>query len=971
MAGISQTIPSYYGGISQQADELKHSGQVKDIINGIPDLTYGLYKRPGAKRITSPDTQGKLANVQSGGTWFHYYRDEDEGSYVGQIAADGTPRIWKASGDNAGDEQTIAYGSTDGANSTNLKAYLATATPENIQNITINDTTLFCNRSKEVLLTADTATAKPEAYAAYIEVLRTENGRQYALNLHDSDTTTAVQVATRINIKSSTLSTAWGTGNCPGIGVQVFGHSETYAGKAGGVSSDAKNLIFRITTLGQVGDNSQDDNDSVSANGFRCAYSKSVDLLHGGTDWHSGDETTVTLTQAETSYNYVIEVKDSETVNVKGTINSGVNGIIRPVPTPWDSQTAVSIDSILGGIQAELGSTGLSYKVIGNGIYLSSSSNFSVEVCHPDLMRVMQDEVSDVSQLPNQCRHGYIVKVSNSQQSDEDDYYMKFVGQNNKDGPGAWVECTKPGIRTKLDANTMPVKISRTGLANEGTANEIATFTLDRITWNQRLVGDDTTNKKPEFVSKKTAYGDTADESRYINKILFFRNRLTLLSGEWVVTSRPGNLFNFWSDSALAVGNRDPINISSSSTLPSPLYDGIETAAGLLVYTTNAQYLLSSDDAIFNPDTAKLRRVSSYNYNKTIPPISLGTSIGFVDNSNKYSTFYEVVGVRREGEAQLINQTKVVPTLLDKNIDLITNSRENELVLLGKTGSNIVTAYKYVTIGDQRIQSAWFKWQLKNNLKYHFVIDDQYFFLDANDYLQSINLSQASDDPSITEEGVNYLIHLDNYTTIYGGVYDSTTNLTTFTNGVNSCVSDWITAITNGSSNLVVIDTETGNDRYGRYAPCTITGGSTFTVPGDWATNVASGTPLYIGYLYDYQVDLPRFYTKKQVGEQVVSDTSASLVLHRLKFSFGKIGLYETTLNRIGKLNYTDVHESAILDNYNASDAPYLEETIKTIPVYEKNKNVDVTIKSSHPAPATLRSLSWEGDYSPMYYRRG
>ena len=48
-----------------------------------------------------------------------------------------------------------------------------------------------------------------------------------------------------------------------------------------------------------------------------------------------------------------------------------------------------------------------------------------------------------------------------------------------------------------------------------------------------------------------------------------------------------------------------------------------------------------------------------------------------------------------------------------------------------------------------------------------------------------------------------------------------------------------------------------------------------------------------------------------------------------------------------------------------------LDEIIKTIPVYDKNKNVDVTLKSTHPSPCTLRSMQWEGDYSPMYYRRG
>ena len=53
MAGITQTIPSYTAGISEQPDQLKAPGQVVDTINSIPDLINGLYKRPGAKRIGS------------------------------------------------------------------------------------------------------------------------------------------------------------------------------------------------------------------------------------------------------------------------------------------------------------------------------------------------------------------------------------------------------------------------------------------------------------------------------------------------------------------------------------------------------------------------------------------------------------------------------------------------------------------------------------------------------------------------------------------------------------------------------------------------------------------------------------------------------------------------------------------------------------------------------------------------------
>ena len=105
-------------------------------------------------------------------------------------------------------------------------------------------------------------------------------------------------------------------------------------------------------------------------------------------------------------------------------------------------------------------------------------------------------------------------------------------------------------------------------------------------------------------------------------------------------------------------------------------------------------------------------------------------------------------------------------------------------------------------------------------------------------------------------------------------------------------------------------------------------------------------------------------------GDSPTSDVNSSLVVHRIKLHFGKIGLYETTLERVGKNDYTEVYVSTELDEYDASDAPYLDEFIKTVPIYEKNTNVDVILRSSHPAPATLHALSWEGDYSPKYYKR-
>ena len=323
----------------------------------------------------------------------------------------------------------------------------------------------------------------------------------------------------------------------------------------------------------------------------------------------------------------------------------------------------------------------------------------------------------------------------------------------------------------------------------------------------------------------------------------------------------------------------------------------------------------------------------------------------------------ETANVNREGAPIVQNTSELVPSLLPKDLDLLTNSKENNLVFFGKTDSDTVIGYKYLRIGNDQQQSAWFKWKFNNPIKYHFCINDQYYLLDTDNFLQSVNIVQEDADPSIDQDGTNYLIHLDNYTTVSGGTYSSTTNLTTFTNQ-----STWIPNVTTPNGKLVLVDIDSNTTREGRYAECTLTGNSPnddFTVPGDW-----SSATLYIGYLYDYQIDFPRFYLQKSEGGSTKSDVNSKLTVHRMKLNFGKIGLYETTLTRVGKDPYTEVYESTDLDEYDASDAPYLAEKIKDIPVYERNVNVDVVLKSAHPAPATLRSMSWEGDWSPMHYRR-
>ncbi len=131
---------------------------------------------------------------------------------------------------------------------------------------------------------------------------------------------------------------------------------------------------------------------------------------------------------------------------------------------------------------------------------------------------------------------------------------------------------------------------------------------------------------------------------------------------------------------------------------------------------------------------------------------------------------------------------------------------------MGKTGTDTVFGYKYLTVGDRTQQQAWFKWKLNNPLLYHFIINDEYFFLDSDYYLQSIKLVQTEDDPSTSINNVDFLLHVDNHTTVSGGSFNSATNTTTFSSV------GWLNTVTTPNHDLVVIDTNTNSARVGRYA---------------------------------------------------------------------------------------------------------------------------------------------------------
>ena len=120
--------------------------------------------------------------------------------------------------------------------------------------------------------------------------------------------------------------------------------------------------------------------------------------------------------------------------------------------------------------------------------------------------------------------------------------------------------------------------------------------------------------------------------------------------------------------------------------------------------------------------------------------------------------------------------------------------------------------------------------------------------------------------------------------------YNATTNKSTFAKPTGLESSNQLVAYDNSNET-------SGTQNLGRYGKITVNG-SNLELDGNW-----TGETFLIGYQFTMQVDLPTIYYTTRDGEGFRSDTRSSLVLHRAKFGFGPIGLYETTLSRTGRVD--------------------------------------------------------------------
>lgn len=967
MSSVTQRIPNLLRGISQQPDNRKFPGQVKDAVNTFPDYALGMLKRPGGKY------EAKLQGASTGGRWFSILRDAQE-KYVAQYD-DNVFRVWSLlDGSPRKVDMGTNTGVQSGCNYTNLQTDLLA------YNTAVADTAA----KLKLLKTAE------DEFAVVNAGQKATTSRLFKVNykypvgdlneyltsgiLEDSSGNYVVKNNdTIISQGSSTLPTNYALGtevtdehpNLASQGFRVYEAILTTA--ATHSSSDLTTKTTALTTAktnydnavtaeataytaynsevtscaiadGQVPSNAYlkdataDDIEFLTLNDYTFVLNKTKEVAMKSTTTAALPNqafVVINVVAYNVDYKVLLTIGNSTTTFTHSTPAAAV--INNSAQAKTDANSIAS--ALASSINANSNYTAVQ---VGPGISITSSSSFKIEVrggSQQDGIYAFQNSVPNVSRLPIQAKNGYKLKIINTTDIDIDDMWVKFETSNGQTyGAGAWVETNGPGIQFELDELTLPHQLVR---------QADGSFKYEPVNWADRVVGDDNTNPLPSFIGEK------------IKSMFFFRNRFGVLANDAVILSKAGDFFNFFVTSAKTATDDDPIDISASSTRPVFLNYVQPTAVGLVLFGENDQFYLTTDSDTLSPLTAKINKLSSFEADPGVEAVSLGTSMVFIAKTPLYTHMYELMNISTDQPPTSRDTTQNVPELIPDSIDNLICSPGLSMVSMASKNKETIYQYRFFNSGDNRVVETWYKWEMTGKVLDQFFDNSTYYAVvhdDTRVYALSFDMNQSSEQGFLTlPTGEKTDVCLDLWTTNPPVAYNSSTKKSTYTLPFN--------AITGKKLSLV-------NTTDGSLLEPTFSG-NTFDVDGDFR-----GQDVVVGLNYDMKLELPKLYVFSQSGDNVSNDDVSNLIIHRIKVSTGLSGPVDYKIDITGLSDWENVVSVTLPYLYNLNKVNMLASATHNVPIFQRNENLGILIEGTTPYPVSLLGFSWEGRYTTKFYKR-
>lgn len=658
-----------------------------------------------------------------------------------------------------------------------------------------------------------------------------------------------------------------------------------------------------------------------------------ADLTHSTAQDYQLDSARVDIDVGQYSRDY------SVTVTVGGADYTVTHST--PESTAGGAEAAISVDTIADAIQTLMiaeagfnnnffikgksGSIILWPKVTGTDYSMSASDGIG-----GGAMKVSSKNiVSKFEDLPTKAPADAVYQIKGAA-GDADDIYMRFdattISASDPDlyfQSGTWVETVQPGIQYRMDQATMPHLVSPTGVGaafSFGSGGEVLNYH-----WADKLVGDEETDKVPEFIGNS------------ITDITTFQDRLVILSGEFVHMSVTSDFFLFWKKTVNTLLDDGPIGISAVSDKVNNLQYATQHDNALIVFANEAQFKIPGSPAV-TPKNATMNETTTFKIQADVRPAPAGQNLFFAIDSGSYSGIREFYTDSDVDSNNATAVTVAVERYIEGKVKQLASSTNLDKLAVLADSDNTLYMYEYVWDQNERVQEAWSTW----------VFDSEITILQAAFRADNLDLLTY-----IGNEVHLLTLSINTNTELVAGedVYlDRRRELTASTTA----------AVDTLPTDVTLLDAlqGTGCPNPGLRAEIESYDGTTLTFKRDM-----QGGTVYAGVKYRSNVrpTMPRV----RDDNGLVIGTS-SLVVGEMFINFEDSGDFNVDIE--GEYSYTERNPGRVLGEVSSTIGQYdLTSGTFPVPIRHAADKAEIDIYTDSPYPLTVVDIEWEG----QFYKRG
>ena len=661
----------------------------------------------------------------------------------------------------------------------------------------------------------------------------------------------------------------------------------------------------------------------------------------------------------------------------KTTYTVTIDGVT--VTDNTDGDSTLSTDTIAADLKTGLDSGLSGFTIVRNGPVLyvrkNDNSNFSIDGSDTQgdtKMTIVKDSVQRFTDLPTVSPHGYVVEVKGDDETDFDNYYVKFVGNNTTtDGvleEGQWEETVEAGIPFKFDYATMPHILVRQADGNFRFARvdgDTYNLTIDGTStpfelpkWGERTVGDTNSAPDPSFIGEK------------INNVFFFRNRLGFLAGDNVILSRVSEFFNFFPETVVSVLDNEPIDVAASHTKVAILKSAVTMGEKLILFSEQTQFVLTSSADNLTPKTANVIVITEFENSAAAQPVGSGSSIYFLTQKGTFAGIREYI---IQGEAQIrdaANVTIHVPRLIPSNIfKMAVSTNQDILILLGSDNANKLYVYRWLYgEGGQKALSAWFTYTINSDrsiLNIDFIGTDLFVVIEE---ANKVTLEKIPFETEFREPNASFEYHLDHKvteaTTGVSVSYSSGTGLSTFTVPYRLRANMNIVGRYLGSGETSTFVDVQGNTKTLKAGQLILTSNAT---NGSTSTITATGDYRNSKFIIGEPFEMHYRFSKQRLTEQGAGSpeyVGTRLQLHHFYIKYEDAGFFKVEVTPENRDTSTHKFTGRLLGSGSASIGQInLDTGTFKVPIMSKSDKVDIDIKNNTFLPTRLASAEYEGTF--------